>query len=258
MTEEQNNNQIKNAALLIAHAQYMVAFTGAGISTPSGIRDFRSPVTGLWEQDNPMRVASATALRHNPQRFYNWLRPLMRSSQQALPNAAHLALARLEKMGKLRALITQNIDELHQRGGSKNVVELHGSMQRFYCTVCKEKILDNRQVIKTILAESIPTCVYCGGIVRPDITLFEETLPEIAWQRAEREIANADLLLVAGSSLEVYPASLLPHKAYSNKCKIIVVNYTSTYIDTYADVVLHEDVAKGLPQIVERLKDFQV
>lgn len=243
--------KIETAARLITHARYLAAFTGAGISTPSGIPDFRSTGKGLWERDDPMQVASATAFYYHPQRFYNWLRPLLSDSYQALPNPAHLALAGLEKKGILKAIITQNIDGLHQRAGSTNVIELHGSLQRFYCSACKVPSLDIDNIAATILAAEIPTCSNCGGIIRPDITLFEEALPATAWQQAESEIKAADLLLVAGSSLEVYPASSLPHEAHRHGCSIIVLNYTSTSIDKHAKVVLHMDVATGLPEILD-------
>lgn len=251
---ESSDNEIKSAARLIAHARHIIAFTGAGISTPSGIPDFRSAGTGLWQQNDPMEVASATAFYHHPQRFYNWLRPLLRSSRQALPNAAHLALAELENSGILKSVITQNIDGLHQRAGSKSVIELHGSMQRFYCPVCHKNDADLDEVIATILSDNIPKCNHCGSIIRPDITLFEEALPVNAWQHAESEILNADLLLVAGSSLEVVPASSLPERAYRNGCRIIMVNFSTTYLDSHAEVVLRVDVATGIPQIVHELK----
>ncbi len=252
----QINNEISTAARLIASSRHMVAFTGAGISTPSGIPDFRSSGTGLWQADDPMQVASATAFRNFPQRFYNWLRPLLRVSHHALPNAAHLALAGLEKDGLLKAVITQNIDGLHQKAGSETVIELHGSMRLFYCPACKNEDIDSEKAITSTQSGEIPICGRCGAIIRPHITLFEEPLPAVAWQRAEREIANADLLLVAGSSLEVYPASLLPHEAHRSGSRIIVVNYTATSIDDRADVVLHTDVAIGIPSILERLKSL--
>lgn len=249
-------NKLVTAARLIARSQHLVAFTGAGISTPSGIPDFRSLGTGLWEENDPMLVASASAFRNEPKRFYNWLRPLLHTAQQALPNAAHLALAGLENAGILKAVITQNIDELHQKAGARTVIELHGSMKRFYCPSCKNDEIDSIEAIYSVLAESIPTCNRCGAIVRPDITLFEEALPALAWQLAESEISKADLLLVAGSSLEVYPASLLPREAVRNGCRIIIVNYTSTLIDGHADVVMQSDVAIAIPAIVEKLKSL--
>lgn len=251
---ESSDNETKSAARLIAHARHMVAFTGAGISTPSGIPDFRSAGTGLWQQNDPMQVASATAFCHHPQRFYGWLQPLLRSSQLALPNPAHLALAELENSGILKSVITQNIDGLHQRAGSKSVLELHGSMRRFYCPVCGKTNVNQDEVIATILAGGIPKCNHCGSIIRPDITLFEEALPVKAWQQADTEITKADLLLVAGSSLEVTPASSLPEKAYRNGCRIIMVNFSTTYLDSHADIVLRMDVATGIPQIVQELK----
>jgi len=246
-------HELRRAADLIASSKYFVAFTGAGISTPSGIPDFRSAGTGLWQRDDPMKVASATAFRQSPRNFYNWLRPLLRVSYSAHANDAHLALATLEKAGKLQAVITQNIDELHQKAGSVNVVELHGSIHRFYCPANKEHGVDFAAVVTSILSGEIPLCATCGTVLRPDITLYEEELAADDWLKAENEIALADLLLVAGSSLEVTPAALLPFKACRNGCKIILVNHSATSIDPYAQLVMRSDVAECIPAMVALL-----
>ena len=243
-------NEISIAAGLIASSSYFVAFTGAGISTPSGIPDFRSKKTGLWVQDDPLEVASATAFRESPQDFYNWLRPLLRISSQAQPNKAHQALVELESACVLKTIITQNIDHLHQKAGSSNVIELHGSMQRFYCPVCKDHGVDQVKVVTKIISGEVPTCSACGAVIRPDITLYEEGLPVDAWLQAENEIAKTDLLLVAGSSLEVTPAALLPFRAYRNGSRIMIVNLSSTPLDQFANLVIRSDVAKCIPNIV--------
>lgn len=252
--EDKNNPAIHQIAQLIAQSNHCVVFSGAGISTRSGIPDFRSAGTGLWETSNPMLVASATAFRHHPDRFFNWLRPLLETSLQAQPNPAHHSLVEIEQMGILKAIITQNIDGLHQKAGSAVVIELHGSMKRFYCPVCHFQIQQLKHVYAAILAGKIPLCPRCNAILKPDITLFEEALPVNAWEHAERETLQADLMLIAGSSLEVAPASSLPALAQHQGCKIVIINFTPTFLDQYAEVTLNMDIAESLPRIVEKLK----
>lgn len=248
------DNKYSQAANLISNSRHLVIFTGAGISTPSGIPDFRSQNTGMWQKNDPMEVASATAFFHHPEKFYNWLRPLLQASQNARPNPAHVALAELEKMKISRSVITQNIDGLHQRAGSVNVIELHGSMRTFFCPACRKRDADAMQTIDVILSGGIPRCRHCGAILKPDITLYEELLPEQAWADAEYEIQNADVMLIAGSSLEVVPASSLPLAAYRHGCRLIIVNLSPTYLDGNAEVTLSIDVAEGIPKILELVK----
>ncbi len=242
------------AAEIINQSRHLVVFTGAGISTPSGIPDFRSHETGLWQRDNPMEVASATAFHYHPAKFFNWLRPLLQASFTAKPNPAHLALTELENMGITHAIITQNIDGLHQRAGSRNVIELHGSMFSYACLKCHERKENTTEIIDEILAGLIPHCKHCGSIVKPGITLFEEFLPELAWEQAEHEVAQADVMLVAGSSLEVNPAASLPYHACLRGCKLIIVNLTPTFFDQLATLTFPVDVADGLPNILEAVK----
>jgi len=245
------------AAEIINHSRHLVIFTGAGISTPSGIPDFRSTKTGLWQHNNPMEVASATAFHYHPDKFFNWLRPLLQASCASKPNPAHLALTELENMGIAHAIITQNIDGLHQRAGSRNVIELHGSMFSYVCLKCHERKENTSEVIDEILAGLIPRCKRCGSIVKPGITLFEELLPEQAWEQAEREVEQADVMLVAGSSLEVNPAASLPYGACLRGCKLIIVNLTPTFLDQLAVLAFSVDVAEGLPKILEAVKSLR-
>jgi len=245
------------AAEIINHSRHLVIFTGAGISTPSGIPDFRSQKNGLWQKDNPMEVASATAFRYHPEKFYNWLRPLLQAAHNARPNPAHLALAEMEKKGIVRSVITQNIDGLHQKAGSKNVIELHGSMIEYACPKCRALKENPSEVIDEILTGAIPHCKRCGSIVKPGITLFEEMLPEQAWEQAELEVAQADVMLVAGSSLEVTPASSLPYTACRRGCKVIIVNLSPTYLDQLAALTLQVDVTVGVPGILSALKSIR-
>jgi len=242
--------QIERAAELIRGAKNMIAFTGAGHSTASGIPDFRSPGSGLWEKNNPMLVASIWAFRLNPQTFYNWIRPMAEILLNALPNPAHYALAELEEMGILRAIITQNIDNLQQRAGSHRVFELHGHMREATCIRCYTKVPVDPAVEQFILSGKVPQC-QCGGVLKPDVILFGEQLPVRVLNQALAEARRADLILIAGSSLEVTPAADIPYLAAECGAKAIIVNLQATQFDTQADVVIHGDVAEILPRIVE-------
>lgn len=254
MMPESLEGSIQHAAQLITSARHVVVFTGAGISTHSGIPDFRSQGSGLWQRDDPMVVASLTTFRRHPQRFFNWLRPLASSMWKADPNAAHVALALLENKGKVSALITQNIDGLHQRAGSSNVLEVHGSMETLTCPACRKTYSGMNFAISFIEEGILPRCAECQSILKPDIVLFEEMLPLEPWQRAENHCRRADLMLVVGSSLKVEPAGHLPDLARENGARLIIVNFTSTYLDEAAEVVLHEDLVKVVPLIVEGVK----
>jgi len=239
------------AATLLRGAQYAVAFTGAGISTPSGIPDFRSS-SGLWQQVNPMEVASIWGFRQNPRRFYDWIRPLARDILQARPNPAHRALARLEQAGRLHAVITQNIDGLHQRAGSRRVIEVHGGLEEMVCLDCGWRGPAAPYLDPSFLAsEDLPTCPRCGAVLKPDVVLFGEALPADAWRAAQDAARRADVMLVAGSSLEVAPAGQLPYQAYRNGAAVILVNREPTYMDPHAAAVLRGDVADVLPALAD-------
>jgi len=239
---------IELAARIVRGAQRIVALTGAGISRPSGIPDFRSE-TGLWKLDDPMEIASLRCFQSNPHRFYNWFRPLLKTISMAQPNPAHLALAELERRGQLMAVITQNIDGLHQRAGSREVFELHGHMRSATCLEC-----DRQAPAAALLARvgrgEVPRCS-CGGVYKPDVVLFDEMLPRGAYWLAQRAIEQCDVLLITGTALEVAPVCEMPLLARRHGAQLIIVNQSETYIDTYADVVLHEDVARALPAIVD-------
>jgi NAD-dependent deacetylase len=254
MRETLRLEALQKAAGLIRASAFMVAFTGAGISTPSGIPDFRSAHTGLWEKDDPFEVASLTAFHRHPERFFNWLRPLARDLYQAAPNPAHLGLAQLEKAGLLKAIITQNIDGLHQKAGARNVIEVHGSMTRLDCLNCRRSYSTTEYADSFLMQGSIPRCSRCGNILKPTITLFEEMLPQKAWDQAERACRKADLVLVVGSSLEVVPAAYLPMHALDNHARLIINNLTRTPLDQRADARLPWDTAEAIPALVEKLQ----
>ena len=244
---------VHSAAEIIRSSKRGVILTGAGVSTPSGIPDFRSAESGLWERYDPFEVASLSAFRYNPIRFYDWLRSLGMKMHQAEPNPAHYSMARLEELGYITTLITQNIDALHQRAGSRNVVEVHGSMKSLTCTSCY-KNFDAHDYLEPYLFEGvIPYCADCGCILKPDLVLMGEQLPVKTWLKAQDASRNCDLMIVAGSSLEVLPVAGLPMRALENGAHLILINHSVTYLDIRADVVLHEDVAQVIPRIVDEL-----
>ncbi len=255
MSTKDTLQQIKRAVTLIKQSKNTVALTGAGISTPSGIPDFRSPGSGLWEHTNPMDVASIAAFRQNPQKFYEWVRPLSTQLLNAKPNPAHYALAQLEAANYLQIIITQNIDGLHQAANSKHVLEVHGHIRTATCARCYAPH-DANAIMKALMdGDDIPVCDKCGGPLKPDVILFGEQLPVHPLFESRTATAQADTILVVGSSLEVTPISDLPHDALQNGSKLIIVNYQETYLDEKADVVIHEDVTEILPQIVSLVLD---
>ena len=244
---------IEDKAELVRKAKRVVVLTGAGISTPSGIPDFRSEGTGLWSRDEPLEVASLNTFRTAPERFFEWFRPLAGQIFYANANAAHQALVRLEQAGHLQTIITQNIDGLHQKAGSTCVVETHGTMRTLTCTRCYQKY-EAEAYLNSFIAEGrVPLCSQCQSILKPDVVLFGEQLPHAAWIQAQRAARQCDLMLVAGSSLEVLPVAGLPMQALDRGAHLIVVNNTPTYVDMRADVVILSDVASVIPEITKRV-----
>ncbi len=240
---------IRAARDLIRQAHHIVALTGAGISTPSGIPDFRSESSGLWMVEDPMEVASIWAFRRRPEAFFEWVRPLTETIFKATPNPAHSALASLEHMGKLKAIVTQNIDDLHERAGSHRVLELHGHLREATCLRCF-KIVPAQGLLRQFIHDGqMPRCE-CGGILKPNVILFGEMLPQDVLTQTNAEVQACDLMLVAGSSLEVAPASDLPLQAVKHGARLIIVNYEPTHADEQADVVIRADVAKVLPALL--------
>jgi NAD-dependent deacetylase len=240
---------LRKAGLLLGAARHAIAFTGAGISTPSGIPDFRSKNTGLWERFDPMKVASISVFQSQPEHFYGWLRPLLREIWRANPNPAHIALAQLEKAGLLKAVITQNIDDLHQRAGSQHVYEVHGSLRTLTCPKCAATYPSETFRQALTAADEMARCPRCQQVVKPDITLFGEMLPGATWAAAEDHCRQADLVLVVGSSLEVWPAAALPEMSADNGAALIINNLSPTHLDQRADVLLPLNVAEALPEV---------
>jgi len=244
---------INFAAELLREARHAIVLTGAGLSTPSGIPDFRSAGTGLWSRDEPLEAASLVTFRTHPERFFYWFRPLASQIYQASPNPAHLALAQLEAQGCLKAVLTQNIDMLHQRAGSKNVIEMHGTLKTLSCTQCYHQYGFQDFLPAFIENGSIPHCPSCEAILKPDVILFGEQLPYKAISLAQEEARQCDLVLVIGSSLEVLPVAGLPLQAIDHGAHLIIINNSSTYLNIRADLVLPEDVAEIIPAIAERV-----
>jgi NAD-dependent deacetylase len=242
---------IEKAATLFLEAKHAVALTGAGHSTPSGIPDFRSPGSGLWSQVDPMEVASIQALYRDPEAWYAWYHERGTMFLNAQPNPAHEALAELEEMGRLLAVITQNIDNLHQKAGSKKVIELHGNTRKAVCLRCGDIIPAPLLWERYVQERQVPTCEKCSGMMKPNVILFGEPLPEEALSAAWEETDKCDLMLVAGSSLQVTPAAHLPLMARRRGAKLVIVNFQPTRADSYAEVVIREDVAEVLPKIAE-------
>ncbi|ETW98193.1 SIR2 family NAD-dependent protein deacylase [Candidatus Entotheonella palauensis] len=245
-----NDKTIQTATELVRQATHIVALTGAGISTPSGIPDFRSADSGLWEQADPMVVASLQAFLHDPHPFYAWFRPLLDTIMQARPNPAHQALARLESAGKLKAVVTQNIDDLHRKAGSRTVYELHGHLREMTCMRCQQVDLA-APVISAFMADGNVPRHHCGGFLKPNVIFFGELLPQQTYSASVTTLQHADVVVVVGSSMEVAPASELPLVALRRGAKLIIVNYDATPWDTRADVVIHADAAEVLPLIAE-------
>ena len=248
-----NRAAIEDAAVLIRKAERAVVLTGAGISTPSGIPDFRSEGTGLWSRDEPLEVASLSTFRTTPERFFQWFQPLASQIFLAEPNPAHLALAEFERAGHLRTIITQNIDGLHQKAGSQHVIEMHGTLSTLSCTSCFKKFEASPFIQPYIETGKIPTCLSCNGILKPDVILFGEQLPQSAWYEAQRAARQCDLMVVAGSSLEVLPVAGLPMQALDRGAHLIIINNTPTYLNVRADIVILDDVATIIPEIAKRV-----
>jgi NAD-dependent deacetylase len=237
---------IDRLAELMERHRPAVVLTGAGISTESGIPDFRSPGTGLWNYIDPMEDLSAETLRARPAHFWRCFRALRGSGLKAEPNRGHLALARLEKSGHVRLVITQNIDGLHHKAGSRRVLEIHGHLRTARCQSCGQR-QPLIEALEQLSSREIPECG-CGGHLRPDVVLFGDPMPP-AFEEAWRKAAGSRLLLVVGSSLTVWPAAslaeLTPHLA--------VINRDPTPADVHADVVIRGSAGEILSALAERL-----
>jgi len=240
-------------ASLISRADSVVALTGAGISVPSGIPDFRSPGTGLWANVDPMEVAHIDAFHRDPQRFWSFYGQRFQTLEEKLPNRAHAALVELERAGLLDAVITQNIDRLHARAGTQSLVEVHGSIAHSSCLVCCVRYESGDVRSRHGGApDGVPRCD-CGEPLKPGVVLFGEYLPVEAIARAEALAAGADLMLCIGSSLEVYPVAELPETTLSNGGQIAILTQSRTPLDRRAAVRMAGDVVDELEAVLAAL-----
>jgi len=240
---------LEQAAEQWKKAAFPIAFSGAGISVASGIPDFRSP-GGLWEKYDPIKVATAEALMINPHGVWEFMLDAGTILDSARPNPAHEALARLEQAGRLMGVITQNIDNLHQRGGSREVVEYHGNFQRFYCQKCRQETPSDQVQEKS--KQSIPVyCEICGGLIRPDAVFFGESIPIRAQQKSAALVDRADLMLIVGTSGEVAPANVLPRQVKSKGGSIIEINLGRTSYGDITDIRFDAPVEEVLPKLAD-------
>ena len=247
------STQAAALAALIGESDRVVALTGAGISVPSGIPDFRSPGTGLWANVDPMEVAHIDVFRQDPRRFWHFYGDRFQSLEDKRPNGAHDALARLEAAGHLDAVITQNIDQLHAKAGSRTLIEMHGTIGHSSCLRCgtRYELADVRKRHATA-ADGVPRCA-CGSALKPDVVLFGEYLSRISMARAEELAMSADLMLCIGSSLEVYPVAQLPALTLAAGGSLAIITQGRTPFDDRAVVRCGGDVVDELGTVLRVL-----
>jgi NAD-dependent deacetylase len=238
-------------AELIRERQPCVVLTGAGVSTESGIPDFRS-ATGLWAQFDPLEFGSIEAFRRDPHKVWSFYKPRVSMLTDAEPNPAHLALAELEQRGLVRAVVTQNIDLLHERAGSRDVVEVHGSIRTATCPGCGSRH-ELEQVLELLAEADAPACPVCCEIVKPDVVFFGELLPPAAIDRAYELARAAALMLVVGSALEVHPIAGLPEETLAAGGKLAIVNRGPTPYDARANLRIDGSAGEVLPAVVAAL-----
>ena len=238
---------------LLRRSECAVVLTGAGVSVPSGIPDFRSPGTGLWENVDPMEVAHIDAWRRDPDRFWSFYGQRFASLVDKQPNDAHLALAELERRGLVRAVITQNIDRLHRLAGTERLIEVHGSIDQSVCMECGGKVPIDRVVRLLAAGDGAPECEACAVPLKPDVVLFGELLPERALAEAQALAMDADLMICVGSSLEVYPVAGLPAMTHGAGGRIALITQGPTPYDGDAEVKLSGDVVDELAAVMSAL-----
>jgi NAD-dependent deacetylase len=239
-------------AALVRARQPCVVLTGAGISTESGIPDFRSP-TGIWAEYDPMEFATIEAFRRDAVKVWKFYALRFEVLTQAEPNLGHLALADLERRGLVQAVVTQNIDGLHQRAGSREVIEVHGSIRTAVCLECGERV-SLEQVVAALAHDPAPPCPRCGAILKPDVVMFGELLPADAMERATELARRAGLLLVVGSALEVYPVAGLPEETVACGGTLAIVNRGATPFDGLAELRLDASAGETLDAVSTLLR----
>jgi NAD-dependent protein deacetylase/lipoamidase len=247
------STQAERVADLLRASERAVVLTGAGISVPSGIPDFRSPGTGLWENVDPMEVAHIDAWRRDPDRFWSFYGRRFASLTDKVPNEAHHAIAELERRGLVRGVITQNIDRLHRLAGSERLIEVHGTIEWSLCMHCRGKLPIDRVVELIAESDGAPECPACALPLKPDVVLFGELLPERALAEAQALAMDADLMLCVGSSLEVYPVAGLPAMTHGGGGRLVLVTQGPTPYDGDAEVKLDGDVVEEMQAVLAAL-----
>lgn len=245
-------DQIEKLAELINEHKRVYALTGAGVSTDSGIPDFRSPGTGLWEKIDPIAVSSVEVLNSNPRLFYEAGFSRFSKISLAEPNQGHYSLAKLEEKGYLKGLVTQNIDGLHVKAGSKNVWEVHGHLRTGYCLGCKKKYPFEELVQQVELKRIPPLCHNCFSMLRPEVVLFGDPMPNFFFELQHKIQYECDFMLVIGSSLVVYPVADLPRMAK----KMAIINQQPTDYDQKAEVVIRDNSSKVLKDLLGKLEEI--
>jgi NAD-dependent deacetylase len=245
--------EAEQLAQLLRRSQRAVVLTGAGVSVPSGIPDFRSPGKGLWEKVNPMEVAHIDVFRREPDRFWHFYGDRFATLTSKRPSGAHEAIAELESMGLIRGVITQNIDRLHRAAGTQNLIEVHGSIEWSVCPECGGRVGIDRVVKMLQDGVGAPECRACVSVLKPDVVLFGEILPEEAMSEAYALASEADLMICVGSSLEVYPVASLPGVTREAGGKIALITQGRTPYDSDAEVKLSGDVVAELDAVLAAL-----
>jgi NAD-dependent deacetylase len=245
-----SDSPLQVAARLIAGAKRVVALTGAGISVPSGIPDFRSP-EGLWTRFDIHEYGTIEAFRANPRKVWRLFHEIEAVVEGAAPNPGHVAMAELEQRGYLRGVVTQNIDRLHQRAGTQRIIEFHGSGDTFHCLACARRYV-RADALARMDVKRIPLCE-CGAVLKPAIVLFGESIPQGALAESLALVAQSDVILVVGTSATVAPASMLPGRVQASGGSIVEMNVGGTDLSRHADVVVAGDVSVTLPELVDAI-----
>ena len=245
--------QAEQLAELLVSSTSAVVLTGAGVSVPSGIPDFRTPGTGLWENVNPMEVAHIDAFRKSPDQFWQFYSERFVMLHEKRPNGAHRALAELEARGLIRGVVTQNVDRLHRAAGSENVIEVHGSIEHSVCPECNGRFELEKVMDMLSHTAGAPECPACISPLKPDVVLFGEMLPEAAMADAHSLAAEADLMIAIGTSLEVYPVAGLPAVTQAAGGQVALVTAGPTPLDGSAVVKLDGDVVEELEAVLDAL-----
>lgn len=232
---------------LLRSSQYIIVYTGAGMSTESGIPDFRSDSTGLWKKFNPNKIANVNALYQNQNEFMEFYQQRLLAIMKHNPHRGHYILAEWEKSDLIKGIITQNVDGFHHDAGNENVMELHGSLRSFFCHKC-HKTQNKAEYLKGNIH-----CSSCDDMIRPGIVLFGEALPQTTFKKAEEESLKADLFIVLGSSLTVTPANILPLQAAENGAKLVIINHDPTPYDMYADIVIQD---RNIEEVLVEVNDL--